>query len=450
VSEINMPNFVRCQRIVQTAIRPHFRGRVSRVTGIMIEASGIPAALGSMCRIEIDAQRSVEAEVVGFRDQTTLLMPHGDLAGVAPEQPVYALERNFQIPVGPSLLGRMLDGFGRANDGGADLHESQWRKVHRAAPLPNERVPIDEALPTGVRAIDGMVPLGLGQRIGIFAGSGVGKSTLLGQVTRGTKADVIVCCLVGERGREVQDFVHQVLGSDGLQRTVLVVATSDRPPIERLTAPFTAVTCAEYFRDQGKNVLLLMDSVTRYAAASREVGLAVGEPPTVRGLPPSFFATVPQLVERMGRTQKGSITGLISVLVDGDDPNEPVADTMRGLLDGHIHLNRDLAQAGHFPAIDITASLSRLAPSICAPDQLANAQKIRSDVVTYREGRDLIEIGAYQPGSNPALDLAVMRKPVIEAFLQQPPSDLTPREQTLEMMNLVAHAGESTAAEVTQ
>lgn len=437
-------DLARCQRLIQEGVRPHFRGSVSRVTGILVEARGIPVTLGSLCRIEISPDQSVEAEVVGFRGGTTLLMPHGELTGIGPEQSVYALDRPFQVPVGPSLLGRMVDGFGRANDGKPELFEKEWRGVHQSAPLPNERVPIHEPLPTGVRAIDGLIPLGRGQRMGVFAGSGVGKSTLLGQVTRGTEADVIVCCLVGERGREVQDFVQDVLGPEGLARTVLVVATSDRPPIERLTAPFTAVTLAEYFRDQGKNVLLLMDSVTRYAAAAREVGLAVGEPPTVRGLPPSFFASVPQLIERMGRTSKGSITGLISVLVDGDDPNEPVADTMRGLLDGHIHLNRDLAQAGHFPAIDVPASLSRLAPNLSGPEQLAHAQAIRADLVTYREGKDLIEIGAYQPGSNPKLDRAILRRPVIEAFLQQVPQEITPLAETRAMMQLVAQAGEST------
>ncbi|HPF12715.1 MAG: FliI/YscN family ATPase [Planctomycetes bacterium] len=435
-------DFARCQRIVQDGARPRFRGSVDRVTGILVEALGIPAALGDMCRIEMNRNQVIEAEVVGFRGLVTLLMPHGDLAGIAPGQPVYALERPFQIPVGPSLLGRMLDGFGRAHDGGPELHEATWRRVHNPAPAPQDRVPIRSVLQTGVRVIDGLIPLGLGQRLGVFAGSGVGKSTLLGQVTRGTEADVIVCCLVGERGREVQDFVEEVLGPEGMERAVLVVATSDRPPIERLTAPFAAVTIAEYFRDQGKNVLLLMDSITRYAAAAREVGLAIGEPPTVRGLPPSFFATVPQIVERMGRTQKGSITGLISVLVDGDDPNEPVADTLRGLLDGHIFLSREMAQAGHFPAVDVLGSLSRLAPALCSREQLAHAQAIRNDLATYKEGKDLVEIGAYQAGSNPALDGALMRMPVVNAFLRQDPHEITPVDETREMMAMVAEAGQ--------
>ncbi|MEZ5973438.1 MAG: FliI/YscN family ATPase [Planctomycetota bacterium] len=438
-------DFVRCQRVIQDGVKPRFRGAVDRITGILVEALGIPVALGDMCRIERNANDSVEAEVVGFRGNVTLLMPHGDLAGIAPGQAVYAMDRPFQIPVGPSLLGRVLDGFGRANDGGPDVHEPTWRRVHSPAPAPQDRVPIREPLQTGVRVIDGLLPLGRGQRLGVFAGSGVGKSTLLGQVTRGTQADVVVCCLVGERGREVQDFTQEVLGEEGMRRAVMVVATSDRPPIERLTAPFAAVTIAEAFRDQGKNVLLIMDSVTRYAQASREVGLAVGEPPTVRGLPPSFFATVPQLVERMGRTSAGSITGLISVLVDGDDPNEPVADTLRGLLDGHIYLNRELAQSGHFPAVDVLASLSRLAPVLSTPDQKRFAQVLRNDLASYREGKDLVEIGAYQRGSNPGLDRALMRMPVIEAFLQQDSHDSTPLAETREMLRMVATAGEGGA-----
>ncbi|MDF1836456.1 MAG: FliI/YscN family ATPase [Planctomycetota bacterium] len=431
-----------CQKAIQAGVHARYRGSVERVTGILVEATGVPAALGEMCRIQRGGQDSIEAEVVGFRGHTTLLMPHGDISGIAPKQPVYALNRDFQIPVGPSLLGRLVDGFGRAHDGGPDIHEASWRRVHSDAPSPTERVPIQDPLQTGVRVIDGLIPLGRGQRLGIFAGSGVGKSTLLGQVTRGTEADVIVCCLVGERGREVQDFVAEVLGEEGLERSVLVVATSDRPPIERLTAPFTAVTIAESFRDQGKNVLLLMDSVTRYAAASREVGLAVGEPPTVRGLPPSFFATVPQLIERMGRTTAGSITGLITVLVDGDDPNEPVADTLRGLLDGHIFLNRDLAQKGHFPAVDVLESISRLNTTLLSPAQRANAQILRSDLASYQEGRDLVEIGAYQAGTNPTLDNALMRMPVINAFLQQDPHDITSLAETTQMLDMVAHAGE--------
>jgi flagellum-specific ATP synthase len=280
--------------------------------------------------------------------------------------------------------------------------------------------------------------LGRGQRIGIFAGSGVGKSTLLGQITRGTDADVIVIALVGERGREVGGFVHEVLDENTRKKAVMVVATSDRAPIERFLAPFVAVTVAEHFRDAGKNVLLVMDSITRFAAAAREIGLAAGEPPTVRGYPPSFFATVPKLVERMGRTTKGSITGLITVLLAGDDPNEPVADTLRGLLDGHVFLRRELAQAGHFPAIDVLGSLSRLMPALVDKPHTARANALRGWLAAYRDGRDLIEIGAYKAGTNTRLDQAIARMPAIEAYLRQDVHETSPFQESAELLALVA------------
>ena len=278
---------------------------------------------------------------------------------------------------------------------------------------------IRDRLTTGVRAIDGLLTLGRGQRLGLFAGSGVGKSTLLGQVARGTDADVLVVALVGERGREVRDFLSDVLGEDGTRRAVTVVATSDRPPIERYSAPFVAMTVAEYFRDQGKNVLLVMDSVTRFAAACREIGLAAGEPPTLRGYPPRFFATIPRLVERMGNTEAGSITGLLTVLLDADDPNEPVGDTLRGLLDGHVFLDRELASRGHFPPIDVLSSLSRLMPALVDEDHAQLAALIRRDLAVWRDAKDLVEVGAYRPGANPELDAAIARLPLHEAFLTQ-------------------------------
>ncbi|MDP6955846.1 MAG: FliI/YscN family ATPase, partial [Planctomycetota bacterium] len=343
---------------ISSALRPVWRGRVDVVSGVMVEATGLRAAQGELCRIDRGELGSMEAEVVGFRGQTTLLMPHGDLAGIAPSQVVTALGRPFSIPVGSSLLGRVVDGFGQPLDGGQPIEAEAESAVRAAAPAPLTRSPIVDVLQTGVRAIDATTTIGRGQRLGIFSGSGVGKSSLLGQITRGTDADIIVCALVGERGREVRHFAEEVLAARGKDKTVMVVATSDRSPIERYLAPFVAVTIAEHFRDRGQNVLLLMDSVTRFAGACREIGLAAGEPPTVRGYPPSFFATVPKLIERMGAGEQGSITGLLTVLLDGDDPNEPVADTLRGLLDGHLLLSRDLAQAGHFPAIDVLKSLS--------------------------------------------------------------------------------------------
>jgi FliI/YscN family ATPase len=425
---------------ISSALRPVWRGRVDVVSGVMVEATGLRAAQGELCRIDRGELGSMEAEVVGFRGQTTLLMPHGDLAGIAPSQVVTALGRPFSIPVGSSLLGRVVDGFGQPLDGGQPIEAEAESAVRAAAPAPLTRSPIVDVLQTGVRAIDATTTIGRGQRLGIFSGSGVGKSSLLGQITRGTDADIIVCALVGERGREVRHFAEEVLAARGKDKTVMVVATSDRSPIERYLAPFVAVTIAEHFRDRGQNVLLLMDSVTRFAGACREIGLAAGEPPTVRGYPPSFFATVPKLIERMGAGEQGSITGLLTVLLDGDDPNEPVADTLRGLLDGHLLLSRDLAQAGHFPAIDVLKSLSRLMPSLASPDHLELAHLLRSCLAAYEEGRDLVEIGAYKSGANPRLDRAIQLLPAIQAFLQQTADETSALPETLELLALLRGA----------
>ncbi len=427
---------------IRSGARPIFRGRVDIVSGVMVEAIGVPAAIGEVCRIDRGRHGFVDAEVVGFRGSSTLLMPHGDLAGIAPMQSVVALGRPFSVPVGEMLLGRMVDGFGRPLDGGAEFGRAERRSVRADAPEPMRRAKIDEPLQTGVRAIDGFNTLGRGQRIGIFSGSGVGKSTLLAQITRGTDADVIVVGLIGERGREVKSFVEDVLGEDGRKKSVVVVATSDRPPIERFLAPFVAVTAAEYFRDRGQDVLLVMDSITRFAAASREIGLAAGEPPTVRGYPPSFFATVPKLVERMGRSESGSITGILTVLLDQDDPNDPVSDTLRGLLDGHVFLSRDLAHQGHFPAIDVLGSLSRLMPSLASPAHAKAAAKLRELLAAWREGRDLVEIGAYKAGSNPRLDNALRLMPVLELFLRQTADDSATLAESVDLMcQIAAKAG---------
>lgn len=426
--------------IVREAARPRYRGAIERVSGIVLEAKGIPAAIGELCRIDRGPLGMLDAEVVGFRDDRTVLMPLGELAGVAPGQAVRALERSFQVEATDALLGRLLDGFGRPIDAGPALVGVKARPARCAAPKPLEREPVREPLETGVRAIDGLATLGKGQRLGIFAGAGVGKSTLLGQITRHTAADVVVVCLVGERGREVREVLEEVLGSDRRDRAVVVAATSDRSPLERMTAPWVALTIAEHFRDQGLDVLCVVDSITRFARAAREVGLAAGEPPTVRGYPPSFFAEVPRLVERMGRTQKGSITGLLTVLIEGDDQNDPVADTLRGLLDGHIELSRELAQAGHFPAIDPLASLSRLMPKLTSAAHSRDAAKVRELLAVWREGKDLVEIGAYKPGTNPRLDDALARLPVIDAFLRQGADDATSFAETLEMLTLVAGA----------
>jgi FliI/YscN family ATPase len=417
-----------CRPLIQAGAAPHYRGRVELVSGVIVEAAGVPAAVGELCRIERGRAGPVLAEVVGFRGATTLLMPHGDVAGIAPQQLVTALGSPFTLAVGRGLLGRVVDGFGVPIDGdgharpgrGAspNLH-GQRRPVRAEAPAVLSRRPIEEVLQTGVRAIDGLMTLGRGQRIGIFSGSGVGKSTLLGQVARGTDADVRVVCLVGERGREVRAFLERVLDGPTRATTIVVAATSDRSPIERFLAPFTALTLAEAFRDEGLDVLVVIDSITRFALASREIGLAAGEPPTVRGFPPSFFATVPKLVERMGTAARGSITGLLTVLLDGDDPNEPVADTMRGLLDGHIMLSRDIAQRGIYPAIDVLQSLSRLMSDIADAEHMARARELRRLLAAWREGRDLVEIGAYRAGTNPELDRVLALMPAIHAFLGQ-------------------------------
>jgi len=432
VSALPLVDITRAREEIRAGARPTWRGRIDQVAGVIVEAVGVPAAMGELCRIERGSLGAIEAEVVGFRGTSTLLMPHGDLDGIAPRQSVSALGRPFAVRTGPELLGRVLDGFGSPIDGGVRLPSSLPRaRVRREAPPALSRTPIATPLVTGVRALDATCLLGRGQRLGIFSGSGVGKSTLLGQVTRGTDADVLVIALVGERGREVRAFLDDVLDEKTRRRAVLVVATSDRPPIERYLAPFVAVTVAEAFREAGQDVLFVMDSVTRFAAAAREIGLAAGEPPTVRGYPPSFFATVPKLVERLGRSDKGSITGLLTVLLDADDPNEPVADTLRGLLDGHVFLSRDLAHRGHFPAIDVLASLSRLMNDVAAPEHRALAQTLREALAVWREGRDLVEIGAYRAGTNERLDRALALVPGIEAFLRQGVHERSSLEETL-------------------
>jgi flagellum-specific ATP synthase len=424
--------------LVSAATRPHFRGSVQSVTGVLVEAEGLPAGVGELCSIRRSREELIDAEVVGFRDGRTLLMPHGELDGIAPGQPVIALGHPFSAPVGRELLGRVLDGLGRPIDGLGRVQTSEQRMVRSAPPAALSRAPIVRPLVTGVRSIDGLCTLGRGQRLGIFAGAGVGKSTLLGQIARGCEADAVVIALVGERGREVKSFLEEALGPEHRHKAITFVATSDRPPIERYLAPFVAVTAAEALRDQGLDVLLVMDSVTRFAMACREVGLAAGEPPTVRGYPPSFFATMPKLIERLGNGARGSITGLLTVLLDGDDPQEPVADALRGLLDGHVELSRDLANSGHFPAVDVLASLSRLMRSVTDPHHQQVARRVREDLAAWNAGKDLIEIGAYRPGANPALDRAVERMPLYDAVLRQEPEAPSSFEETVALLEAAA------------
>ncbi len=435
----------RCTRTIRAAERPLYRGEVDVVAGVLVEATGIPAAIGDLCEINRGLMGPIQAEVIGFKGDRTLLMPHGDLVGLAPGQPVQGLGRSFGLNVSDDFLGRVVDGFGRPLDGMPAPEHGQRRPIRKEAPMPMERASVNQPIATGVRAIDGLMTLGCGQRVGIFARAGVGKSTLLGQITRGTEADVVVACLVGERGREVRDFVEDTVG-DAMSRTVLVAATSDRSPLERLTAPWVAITIAEHFQAQGKNVLLVVDSITRFAHAAREVGLAAGEPPTVRGYPPSFFATVPQLLERMGRLKSGSITGLLTVLVDGDEEDDPVADALRGLLDGHISLSPELARSGHYPAIDVLDSLSRLMPKLADRPHQARARAIRELLAAFRDGRDLVDVGAYQPGSNRLLDLALERMPMIEAFLRQDVDDPTALEETVAVLSLIVEDDEAAPA----
>jgi flagellum-specific ATP synthase len=395
-------------------------GFVSNLIGLIVEVTGLEAEVGEVCLIA--AARGappVSAEVVGFRDGRTLLMPLGEMHGIGPGTRVLATGAPFRIDVGPSLLGRVIDGLGAPLDElDSPVGSGPPRSTLASPPGAMSRPRIDERVGLGVRALDSLVPCGLGQRLGIFAGSGVGKSSLLGMIARSTSATVNVIALVGERGREVREFIERDLGS-ALERSVVVVATSDQPALVRIKAALTATTIAEYFRDEGHDVMLMMDSVTRFAMAQREIGLAIGEPPATRGYTPSVFALLPRLLERAGTSPRGSITGLYTVLVDGDDMNEPIADAVRSILDGHVVLTRSLAHSGHYPAIDVLQSVSRLIGEIVSEDVIRAGQRVRTALAALREKEDLIAIGAYSSGSDPALDAALAHRPRIDAFLRQ-------------------------------
>ncbi|TAM61609.1 flagellar protein export ATPase FliI [bacterium] len=395
-------------------------GRVRQVIGVVIESLGPQMAVGETCRISFRRNAApVLAEVVGFRDNKVLIMPLGELAGIGAGSEVFALGRPLEVGVSDALLGRVLDGLGRVMDGGPAIEGAERRPIAAAPPNPLDRPRIDRPLSVGIRAIDGLLTCGKGQRVGIFAGSGVGKSTVLGMIARNTNADVNVIALVGERGKEVRDFIERDLGTEGLARSVVIVATSDQPALVRIKAAFVATTIAEYFRDRGLDVTLMMDSVTRFAMAQREVGLAIGEPTTTKGYTPSVFALLPRLLERAGTSPRGSITGIYAVLVDGDDLNEPVADAVRSILDGHIVLSRALASANHYPAIDVLNSISRVMPDVVDEVHLRAAGAVRDLLATYREAEDLINIGAYVPGSNAKVDLAIAKIESIRHFLRQ-------------------------------
>jgi len=417
-------------------------GTLTQIVGITAECRGLHVKLGEICRISKGGGGVVQAEAIGFRGDTTVLMPLSDLDGIGPGSMVSATGHRLTAPGGEALLGRVLDGIGRPQDDGAALTDARRYPVHRSAPLPRERRPIHEVCETGIRSIDALLTLGKGQRLGIFAGAGVGKSTLMGALASRSRADVTVIALVGERGREVYDFVRDSLGEDGLARSVVVAAPSDASPLQRLKAPFVATSIAESFASRGRDVLLLMDSLTRFAAAAREVGLALGEPPTAKGYPPSLFSQLPKLVERPGNFEHGSITGLYTVLVEGDDMADPVADSVRSLLDGHIVLSRNLAERGHFPAVDVLGSISRLMPNLTSPPQRAAAETCRKLLAVYRDHKDLIDVGAYQRGADPTVDRAVDRNVALDEFLRQDVAQPTPFEGTLMMLNAAVGVGE--------
>lgn len=405
-------------------------GRIVSYNGLVIEAIGPEARLGELCEIESEheAGATFKAEVVGFRQERTLLMPYGHLAGISTASILRATGRPMTVPVGDALLGRVVDAFSEPLDGKGAIGYADAYPLYRAPINPMARAPIDTVLETGVRAIDGLLTLGVGQRVGIMAGSGVGKSTLLGMLARQVVADVTVLALVGERGREVGEFLDNALGQEGLKRSVVVVATSDEPALVRAHAAHAAHAIAEYFRDQGKSVLLIVDSMTRFAMAQREIGLAIGEPPTFRGYTPSVFSKLPTLLERCGRLRAGgAITGVYSVLVEGDDMNEPVTDHMRAILDGHIVLDRDLATRGHHPAIDVLRSASRLMNHVASESELAIARDAKKQMAVYAASRDLIELGAHQRGVNVALDIAIDVKEPLDRVLQQTPKEFTAR-----------------------
>ena len=416
-------------------------GAVTEVVGLVIESDGPSAAVGDFCEI-VARDRSVRAQVVGFRGGRVLTMPLEEVGGVRLGDRVIARPAAARVPVGPRLLGRVLDGFGRPIDAGAPLEAESAYDLYAAAPGPLEREHIVEPLVTGIRAIDGLLPCGKGQRVGLFGGSGVGKSTLLGSMCRNSFSDVSVVALIGERNREVRAFLEHDLGPEGMARSVVVVATSDRPALLRVRACFVALAVAEYFRDQGASVLLVMDSVTRMAMAQREIGLAAGEPPSQKGYTPSVFNLLPRVFERAGNFRKGSITGFFTVLVEGDDFNEPIADAVRSILDGHIVLSREMGSAGHYPAIDVLESVSRLTSQVAAPAHVEAARKIRELLATYRRAEDLINLGAYAAGSNPRVDAALRARAGIENFLRQTPVEKNALADTLARMNSVAGLGE--------
>lgn len=418
------------------------KGSVSRVNGITVESAGPNVGLGQLCVIELTDGRTVEAEVVGFRDRFVIMLPLATVEGIRAGDAVWPLHKAPMLALDDSVIGRVLDGLGNPIDNKGALNGKDLRPIVNCSPDPLSRTMISEPMPLGIRAIDGLLTCGKGQRIGVFAGSGVGKSVLLGEIANSSDADLNVVALVGERGREVREFLENDLGAHGLARSVVVVAASDSAPIQRVKAGFVAATIAEYFRDKGKNVLFMMDSLTRFAQAQREVGLAAGEPPATKGYCPSVFSTLPKLIERLGCSAAGSITGILTVLAEADDLNDPVADSARSLLDGHIVLSRKLADRGHYPAIDILQSISRLMNTVASAEHRRAARIVREIYATYADAEDLISIGAFAPGSNRRIDGAVSLIERVRQFLTQPIRQRSPFAQTVEQLLQIAAAWE--------
>ncbi|REL30259.1 flagellar protein export ATPase FliI [Thalassotalea euphylliae] len=439
-----------CQPIIKPFSQA-VAGRLIRVVGLTLEAVGVKAHVGSQCLVET-AHGDLIAEVVGFAEDKTYLMPEQSLTGVLPGARVLPLSAKVRLPMSMDLLGRVIDGVGNPLDGKGPIEaDEQYR--HDNTPLnPLARRAISEPLDVGVRSINGFITVGQGQRMGLFAGSGVGKSVLLGMMTRGTSADVIVVGLVGERGREVKEFIEEILGEEGRRRSVVVAAPADCSPLMRLKGCETAVQISEYFRDQGLNVLLLLDSLTRYAQAQREIALAVGEPPATKGYPPSVFSKLPQLVERAGNggEGQGSVTAFYTVLTEGDDLQDPIADAARAILDGHIVLSRSLADSGHYPAIDVEASISRVMPMVTSPEHQQLARSLKQTYSLYQQNKDLIAIGAYTKGSDPRIDQAINLLPVIEFYLQQQMKEVIPYDQSLTQLNEIVAAAQAQQGQPAQ
>lgn len=430
------PIFAKFHQTLQNIDPIRLNGKITQVIGLVMESQGPQANLGELCYVysRQKGESPIPAEVVGFRNGSVLLMPLGEMQGVGPGCEVIATKRVMGVSVGPQLLGRVLDGLGHPIDGKGPIFTELEYPTSCSPPSPLARQRIHAPLSLGVKAIDGILTCGRGQRLGIFAGSGVGKSTLMGMIARNTEADISVIALIGERGREVREFIERDLGEEGLRRSVVIVATSDQPALVRIKGAMVATAIAEYFRDQAKQVMLMMDSVTRFAMAQREVGLTIGEPPATRGYPPSVFALLPKLLERSGAGAQGTITGMYTVLVDGDDLNEPITDTVRSILDGHIMLSRSMAAQNHYPAIDVLGSVSRVMLDIVEPSHWKAAQELRNILAAYREAEDLINIGAYVQGSNPRIDRAIVKINDIRAFLQQDVHASVPFEDTKQQL----------------